>query len=143
MSNITITAIGNVVADVTYFEKSETKKAYTSFRIASTPRHYSRENQEWVDGTTTWLDIKTYGVLAEHVANTLVKGDPVLATGTLSTREWESTDGENRSAPVLTATSVGHNLIFGTSTFTRNSSATLEAVDEAQNPGPAESGKKK
>ena len=56
------------------------------FRVAHTPR--VMRQGEWVDGTTTWLSVHVYGRLADNCAASLHKGDPVMVTGRLRTRNW-------------------------------------------------------
>jgi single-strand DNA-binding protein len=88
----------------------------SAFRLACTPR--IRTKGEWGDGNTTWLEVSCFRLLAEHVAASVRKGDPVVVVGRLRTNVWEK-DGENHERLVLEADIVGHDLNRGTSAFRR------------------------
>jgi single-strand DNA-binding protein len=119
INNIEITATGNVVNEPLYFEEKEGRKAMVSFRFASTPRYYNAQDQEWVDGTTTWFDVNAYGSLADNVNASISKGQPLVITGVLRTRIWTDSDGTDHSSNLLKVTAVGHNLALGTAVFER------------------------
>lgn len=91
--------------------------ASASFRLGSTPR--IRRNGEWVDGETTWLTVTCFRSLAENVATSLGKGDPVVVAGKLRTQSWTK-DGERHERLVLEAVTIGHDLTKGTSAFSRS-----------------------
>jgi single-strand DNA-binding protein len=110
-----ITVSGNLGADVEFHQGDGFSKA--SFRIACTPR--LRRGQDWVDGHTTWLNIECSNRIADNVRDSLTKGDPVVVTGRLRTRVWES-QGTKHERMVIEASSIGHDLSRGTSKFTRN-----------------------
>jgi single-strand DNA-binding protein len=130
--NITITATGNVVNEPVYFEATEAKPAMVSFRLASTPSHFSRKDKEWVNGTTSWFDVNAFGALAKHATKSLKKGDPVVVSGTLRTREWETEDGSQGSSALIRAASLGHDLLRGTSTFKRGDAGDDEIADSIE-----------
>lgn len=90
-----------------------------SFRVAATPRQFDRAKEAWVDRPTTWFTVECWRSLAQNVATSLDRGDPVIVTGRLRTTEWEE-EGEPRSRTVLEAYSVGHDLSRGTSVFTKS-----------------------
>src|SRR5699024_12162085 len=58
------------------------KQSFLRLNVASTPRIRTREG-EWGDGTTQWFAVKLFGAFAEHVAQSVRKGDPVLVRGRL------------------------------------------------------------
>lgn len=119
-----VTLTGNVGSDLDVFEADE--YIYVRFRLASTPRH--RREGEWVDGVTTWLGVQTSGRLAKNVRECIRKGDPVLVTGKLRTRTWQS-EGMKHDRIILEASSVGHDLNRGVSAFQRRPSK--KPVDDA------------
>jgi single-strand DNA-binding protein len=123
MSKTMITSTGFAVSDPVFFDedKGNNKKAFASIRFASTPRVYSTQTKEYTDGSTSWFDVKTYGNMAKNVANTIKKGDPILVNGTLHTVYWEDKDGNEMSSIAINAEAIGHNLFFGTSSFTKAS----------------------
>ena len=116
---------GNVGGDVEYRNNTV---AVASFRLACTPR--VRKAGEWVDGTTTWLTVTCFRGLAENVAASLRRGDPVLVGGRLRTNVWTK-DGIEHERLVLEATSVGHDLTWGTSAFRRVSRTTVPVDRQA------------
>ena len=115
---------GNVGGDVEYRNNSV---PVASFRLACTPR--IRKNGEWVDGPTTWLTVTCFRGLATNVAGSLRRGDPVLVSGRLRTNTWHK-DGIDHERMVLEATSVGHDLTWGTSAFRRAARTTVAADRE-------------
>lgn len=102
--------------------------AVTSFRLASQLRRFDRKKNSWVDAGTNWYTVSTYRQLATNVGASVQKGDRVLVTGRLRIREWE--DGEKRGMNIdLDADALGHDLGWGTASFTRSiHSSEVEAV---------------
>jgi single-strand DNA-binding protein len=88
----------------------------SAFRLAYTPRIKTKNG--WSDGNTTWLEVACFRTLAQHVAQSVRKGDPVLVVGKLRTNVWEK-DGQTHERLVLEADMVGHDLNRGTSIFQR------------------------
>jgi single-strand DNA-binding protein len=109
--------------------------AVTSFRLASNRRRFDRQQKIWVDAGTNWYTVSTYRQLADNVAGSVQKGDRVLVTGRLRIRDWES--GERKGTNIeLDADSLGHDLFWGTSTFSRNIRATpVDPGDEPDREG--------
>lgn len=117
MNEIPLTVVGTVVRDVAF----STTKAGTdlaSFRIASNNRRWNRVSGVWEDGDTTFLNVTCWRSLAQNVAESVHKGDPVVVTGKLRVREWSNEERSGISVD-LEATSVGHDLARGRSTFAR------------------------
>ena len=101
----------------------------TSFRLASTQRRYDRSQQRWVDGETNWFTITSFRQIALNVNASVQKGQRVVATGRLRVRDWES--GEKVGTTVdIDVDAIGHDLAWGTASFTRSvaSSVTAEAA---------------
>jgi single-strand DNA-binding protein len=90
----------------------------TTFRLASSERKFDRARNQWIDGETNWFTVTSYRTLGINVAASINKGDRVLITGTLSVRDWDNGEREGTSVEIE-ATNMGHNLSWGTSTFTR------------------------
>ena len=117
MQEITCTVIGNAVTDV---RSSITPNGVhvAHFRMAATSRRFDRAADRWVDGSTTWLRITCWRWLADHVVESIHKGDPVVVHGRLRVREW--TDGDRSGTSVeIDATTVGHDLTRGRARFER------------------------
>jgi single-strand DNA-binding protein len=90
----------------------------TSFRLASSYQKFDVASGKWVDGETNWYTITSFKTLAINVAGSVSKGDRILVTGKLRVRDWDN--GERTGTSVeLEATSVGHDLSWGTSVYTR------------------------
>jgi len=117
--NITIT--GLVATEPRHIVTSESL-AISSFRLASTQRRFDRSTQKWIDGDTNWFTITAFRNLAAHVSASVHKGDRVLVTGRLRIREWQ-TDERAGTTVDIEADAIGHDLAWGTSSFSRAVSA--------------------
>lgn len=112
---------------------------YTSFRLASTPRHFDRAQGVWVDDRTEWLTVKVFRDTALNVAASVQKGHPVVVTGRLRTEEWQGENG-TRSALVLEASALGHDLTRGRATFVKTTHVAVEPERDADAGGDADAG---
>lgn len=108
---------GYVGTEVELVHLSGAPKA--SFRLGSTPRYFDKAQESWSDRPTTWLRVECWRGLAQHVAASLHKGDPVLVRGVLRTSEWEDNAGQRQTRLYLDADMVGHDLNRGTSSFAK------------------------
>lgn len=113
--NITVTGL---VATTPRHITTNEGLAITSFRLASSQRRYDRTEQRWIDADTNWYTISCFRGLATNAAGSLVKGDRVIARGRLRIRDWQNTDRSGTTVEIE-ADSVGHDLFWGTATFTR------------------------
>ena len=102
----------------------------TSFRFASTQRRYDRAEQKWVDGETNWYTVATFRQLATNVATSVQKGQRVIITGRLRVRDW-ATDDKRGTNVEIDADAVGHDLSWGTATFSRSTAAAVADADAA------------
>ena len=109
----------------------------SAFRLACTPRIKTKAG--WSDGNTTWIEVACFRTLAQHVAQSVRKGDPVLVVGRLRTNVWEK-DGQTHEKLVLEADLVGHDLNRGTSAFRRPPRLTATESQEAVEPPTDETG---
>lgn len=121
---------GRVGSEVEY--RTESGSAWSTFRMACTPR--TVRGGEWGDEQTTWVSVSCTHRLAEHVLYSLRKGDPVVVVGKLRTNRWHDANGTEHEQLRIRATSVGHDLSQGTSTFyrRRRDAATEEAAAETE-----------
>jgi single-strand DNA-binding protein len=111
---------GRVGTDVEYKE-STSGIPMASFRLATTPRKFNRADQRWEDKPTAWFTVECWRQLAQNVYESLQKGQPVFVTGRLKTREWVDENHERQTrSNTIDAQSVGHDLSWGTTQFTRN-----------------------
>lgn len=92
--------------------------AICSFRIASPQRHFSRMTNQWVDGETNWYTVSMFRQMAENAAASLRKGERIIVRGKLKLRQWERDEKTGLSAEIE-AESIGHDLRWGSSEFTR------------------------
>ena len=83
-----------------------------NLRVAVTAR--IKDGDTWKDGDTFYFRVTVWRTLAEHVADSLSKGDRVIVTGRLRTRTWETTEGESRTVVELDAEDIGPSLKWAT-----------------------------
>jgi single-strand DNA-binding protein len=95
--------------------------AVCNFRLAVTPR--VKQGDTWTDGETSFFRITAWRQLAEHVGDSLSKGDRVIVLGQLRARSWETPEGERRSVVEVTAEEVGPSLKWATATPERTGKA--------------------
>ncbi|MEJ7708186.1 MAG: single-stranded DNA-binding protein [Nocardioidaceae bacterium] len=115
MTDTVISIIGHIGTDVDH-RKVGSGTDLSTFRLATTPRRWDRNSRQYVDGTTSWIAVQCWRILAQHVRDSLRRGDPVIVVGKLRTEEWTK-DGARNSRFVLEATAVGHDLNRGVSRF--------------------------
>lgn len=120
MSNETmVTPVGNLTADPE-LRYTENGLAVANFTVASTPRRFDRQTNEWVDGETAFLRCTVWGGYAKNVANTLTKGMRVMVHGALGQRSYETKDGEKRTTFQIDVHEVGPILRYATAVVLRN-----------------------
>jgi single-strand DNA-binding protein len=90
-----------------------------NFTIASTPRTFDRQANDWKDGEALFLRASCWREFAEHVAGSLTKGSRVVATGRLKQRSYETKEGEKRTAIELEVDEIGPSLRYATAQVTR------------------------
>ncbi|SEA86948.1 single-stranded DNA-binding protein [Leifsonia sp. 21MFCrub1.1] len=106
----------------------------TSFRLVTTHRRYNREASSWEDGESNWYTVSAFRRLALGAAASVAKGDPVLVAGRLCLREW--TGGKQGMTVEIEAESIGHDLTWGRSRFTRAAGA--DPASDAEAPARAD-----
>jgi single-strand DNA-binding protein len=111
------TVVGRLATDVSQRTLTSGDKVST-FRMVSTERRFSRDDQEWVDGEQLWVNVTCWRKLAENVSGSLFKGDNVVIAGRLYQRRYEA-DGEPKWALELEAKAVGPNLAMHPAMITR------------------------
>ena len=90
----------------------------TSFRLTSSKRRFDRTKKTWVDGETNWFTINSFRQLAINSASSISKGDRIVVSGRLKVRDWDN--GERSGTSVeIEADCLGHDLVWGTSEFSR------------------------
>ena len=111
MADTHVTITGNLTDDpeVTFTPSGQ---AVCNFRLAVTPR--VRDGNGWKDGETSFFRITAWRDLAEHLTDSLAKGDRVIVQGQLKTRTWETPEGDKRSVVEVTAEEAGPSLRWAT-----------------------------
>jgi len=113
-----ITVVGNLVDDPE-LRFTPSGAAVANFRIASTPRNYDKNTNEWVDGEGLFLSCAIWRQAAENVAESLQKGMRVVVQGRLKQRSYETREGEKRTVYELDVEEVGPSLKYATAKVTR------------------------
>lgn len=131
----TITLTGIVATPPRHIVTSE-KLEITSFRLASPQRRFNRTEQKWEDADTNWYTVTAFRQLAANAIGSILKGQRVVVTGRLRIRDWQ-TDEKTGTTIEVDADAIGHDLTFGTSSFTRT--PTAAAPDTAESAASAES----
>lgn len=108
MNETSITIVGNVTSDIKTRRTAEGHRV-VSFRVASNERRFDKESGDWVDGGRLFVNVTCWRRLANGVSMSLSKGDPVIVTGRLYTRDYEL-EGQKRSVTEMLATAVGPDL---------------------------------
>ena len=84
-------------------------------------RQRIQQDGQWRDGDTSFLKVNVWRGQAEHLADSLSKGDRVMVTGRLRQRSWETPDGDKRSVTEIEADEVGASLKWATAKVERTS----------------------
>lgn len=113
-----ITVIGNLTADPE-LRFTPAGAAVANFTIASTPRTFDRQSNEWKDGEALFLRASVWKEAAENVAETLTKGMRVIAQGRLRSRSYETKEGERRTVMELEVDEIGPSLKYASAKVTR------------------------
>ena len=112
MANDTqITIVGNLVAEPE-LRFTPSGAAVANFTIASTPRTFDKQANEWRDGDTLFMRCTAWRDLAENAAESLSKGARVIAQGRLVQRTFETREGEKRSVVELQVDELGPSLAW-------------------------------
>jgi single-strand DNA-binding protein len=115
-----ITVVGNLTADPE-LRYTQGGLAVANFTIASTPRTFDRQANDWKDGEALFLRASCWREFAEHVAGSLTKGTRVVATGRLKQRSYDDREGVKRTAIELEVDEIGPSLRYATAQVTRAS----------------------
>ncbi|MET3370611.1 UNVERIFIED_CONTAM: single-strand DNA-binding protein [Jeotgalibacillus campisalis] len=114
----TITVIGNLTNDPE-LRFTPSGSAVANFTIASTPRTFDRQANEWKDGETLFLRASVWREAAENVAESLTKGTRVIVSGRLKSRSYETKEGEKRTVIELEVDEIGPSLRYANAKVNR------------------------
>lgn len=140
-----ITVVGNLTAPPE-LRFTPNGAAVANFTVASTPRTFDRQTNEWKDGEALFLRCSVWKEVAENVAESLDKGMRVIVQGRLKARSYDDKDGNRRASWELDVDEVGPALRFATAKVTRAqrngggqggapNSSSVSAVNAAQSAG--------
>lgn len=108
-----ITVVGNLTADPE-LRFTQSGAAVASFTVASTPRTFDRQANEWKDGEAMFLRCSIWRDAAENVAESLEKGMRVIVQGRLKQRSFTDREGNNRTTIELDVDEIGPSLRYAT-----------------------------
>jgi single-strand DNA-binding protein len=134
----TLTVVGNLTADPE-LRYTSNGLPVANFTIASTPRTFDRQANEWKDGDALFLRASVWREFAEHVAGSLTKGTRVIATGRLIQRTYKDREGNERTGFELEVDEIGPSLKYATAQVTRATAgssrvATPQEAEQAWTP---------
>lgn len=133
MFETTVAVVGTVLTEPKIRETSQGDRV-VSFRLAGNSRRYDKEAEKWVDGDRLVVTVHCWRRVADGVIGVVGKATPVLVSGRLHTREYESAGGWRTSVEVEAA-AVGLDLARG-NRFPGSAARLAAELDAA----PAESG---
>jgi single-strand DNA-binding protein len=113
-----ITVVGNLTGDPE-LRFTASGAAVANFTVASTPRTFDKQANEWKDGEALFLRCNIWRQPAEHVAESLTKGARVIVVGRLKQRSYETKEGEKRTVIELEADEIGPSLKYATAKVNR------------------------
>lgn len=116
----TITIVGNLVDDPE-LRFTPSGAAVANFRVASTPRTFDKQTNEWKDGEGLFLSCSVWRQAAENVAESLQRGMRVVVQGRLKARSYETREGEKRTVFEIDVDEVGPSLKYATAKVTKTS----------------------
>jgi single-strand DNA-binding protein len=114
----TLTIIGNMVQDPE-LRFTPSGAAVANFTVASTPKTFDRNSNEWKDGETLFMRCAAWKEMGENVAESLTKGMRVVVTGRLKSRSYDTKEGEKRTVIELEVDEIGPSLRYANAKVTR------------------------
>jgi single-strand DNA-binding protein len=115
-----ITIIGNLTNDPE-LRFTPSGAAVANFTVASTPRTFDRQANEWKDGETLFMRCSVWREAAENVAESLQRGTRVIVSGRLRSRTYDTKEGEKRTVVELEVDEVGPSLRYATTKVSKTS----------------------
>ena len=118
MTDTVITVVGNLTA-APELRFTASGAPVANFTVASTPRTFDRQTNEWKDGEALFLRCSIWRDAAENVTESLDKGTRVIVQGKLKQRSYETREGEKRTVVELEVDEIGPSLRYATAKVTR------------------------
>jgi single-strand DNA-binding protein len=113
-----ITVVGNLTDDPE-LRFTPSGAAVANFTVASTPRNFNKQTNEWEDGEAMFLRCSIWRQAAENVAESLQRGMRVVVQGRLKARSYETREGEKRTVFEIDVEEIGPSLKFATAKVNR------------------------
>jgi single-strand DNA-binding protein len=113
-----ITVVGNLTDDPE-LRFTPSGAAVANFTVASTPRNFDKQTNEWKDGDSLFLRCAVWRQAAENVAESLQRGNRVVVHGRLKQRSYETKEGEKRTVFEMDVEEVGPSLKYATAKVTK------------------------
>ena len=115
----TLTIIGNLTTDPE-LRFTPNGAPVANFTVASTPRQFDRQANEWRDGETLFMRCSLWREAAENATESLAKGMRVIVEGRLVARSWDDKDtGQKRTVMEMQVDEVGPSLRYATAQVSR------------------------
>ena len=115
-----LTIVGNLTGDPE-LRFTPSGAAVANFTVASTPRTFDRQSNEWKDGETLFMRCSVWRDAAENVAESLARGTRVIVTGRLKSRSYETKEGEKRTVIEMDVDEVGPSMKYATAKVNKTS----------------------
>ena len=113
-----ITVVGNLTADPE-LRFTPSGAAVANFTVASTPRTFDKQTNDWKDQDTLFLNCSVWRQAAENAAESLQRGMRVVVAGRLKARSYETREGEKRTVFEIDVDEVGPSLKMATAKVTK------------------------
>jgi len=113
-----ITVIGNITGDPE-LRFTPSGAAVANFTVASTPRVFDRQSNEWKDGETLFMRCSVWRDAAENVAESIQRGTRVIVSGRLKSRSYETKEGEKRTVVEMEVDEIGPSLRYASAKVTK------------------------
>ncbi len=130
-----ITIIGNLTADPE-LRYTQSGTAVANFTVASTPRSFDRQSNDWKDGDALFLRCTAWRELGENVAGSLSKGARVIVTGALEQKSYTDKENNKRTSLELNVQEIGPSLRYATAQVTRAASKNGQQSGQQQQDEP-------
>lgn len=116
----TLTIVGNLTADPE-IRTIGTGATVANFTVASTPRVWNRQTNQYEDGQALFMRCSAWRDMAGHIAQSLKKGVRVIVTGRLQQRSYQAQDGSNRTIVELQVDEIGPSLRYAVAAVAKQS----------------------
>lgn len=133
-----VTVVGNVTRAPEVKHRKVDGRPFTVVPIAVNNRRFDAESRQWVDDGVTFYDIICRGSLGSNALASLVVGVPVVAHGRFRLHEW-ATEAMKGARPCIVADSIGVDLSWGVTSYTKGSRPYPSTDDEFETLPPPES----